>query len=63
MDMPVWLLLAILVVIAVAAPRYGVDSRWPAPDELAPPRPRHRVRDDVAALVRAARQAVHSDGG
>jgi poly(3-hydroxybutyrate) depolymerase len=59
MEMPVWILLAVLVGIALAAPRYGVDSRLPAPGELAAPRPRHRVRDDVAALVRAARQVLH----
>ena len=42
MDMPVWILPVVLVAIAVAAPRYGVDSRLPAPGELAAPRPRHR---------------------
>lgn len=60
MDMPVWILPVVLVAIAVAAPRYGVDSRLPAPGELAAPRPRHRLRDDVAALLRAAGQAVLS---
>ncbi|HEY4419458.1 MAG TPA: hypothetical protein VGN22_08070 [Pseudonocardia sp.] len=60
MDMPVWILPVVLVAIAVAAPRYGVDSRLPAPGELAAPRSRHRVRDDVAALFRAVRQAVHT---
>jgi hypothetical protein len=59
MDMPAWILPVVLVAIAVAAPRYGVDSRLPAPGELAAPRSRHRVRDDVAALFRAARQAIH----
>jgi hypothetical protein len=63
MDMPVWILLVILVAIAVAAPRYGVDSRLPGPGELAAPRPRHRVRDDVVTLFRAARRAVHSHRG
>ena len=60
MDMPVWILPVVLVAIAVAAPRYGVDSRLPAPGELAAPRSRHRVRDDVVALLRAALQTVRS---
>lgn len=59
MDMPVWILPVVLLAIAVAAPRYGVDSRLPAPGELAAPRSHHRVRDDVAALFRVARQSVH----
>jgi hypothetical protein len=60
MDMPVWILPVVLVAIAVAAPRYGVDSRLPAPGELTAPRSRHRVRDDVAALLRAALQIVRA---
>ena len=47
----VWTLLAVLVAIAIAAPRYGVDSRWLPPGEPPPP-PRRRptVRGDLAAL-------------
>lgn len=52
-PMSPWFLLAVLVVIAVAAPRYGVDSRWPGPGEPPPPRPRVRVRDDIGRLVQA----------
>jgi hypothetical protein len=39
MEMPVWLLLTFLVVLAVASPRYGVDSRLPPAggDPWAPP--------------------------
>jgi hypothetical protein len=55
------LVLAFLVVIAVAAPRYGVDSREPPPGEL--PRP-HKggptVRGDLAALGRAVHRMLHS---
>ena len=41
MEMPVWLLLTFLVVLAVASPRYGVDSRLPPAGER--PAPRHRA--------------------
>jgi hypothetical protein len=37
MEMSPWILLAVLVLIALAAPRYGVDSRWPPPGENPPP--------------------------
>jgi hypothetical protein len=57
MEMTPWLLLTVLVVIAIAAPRYGVDSRWPAPGDLPTPRPRHRVGDDLTSIAHAARQA------
>ena len=53
--MTVWLLLAVLVTIAVAAPRYGVDSRFPPPGEPPPPRRGPTVRGDVAALLRVVR--------
>ena len=55
------LVLAFLVVVAVMAPRYGVDSREPPPGEL--PRPHGggpTVRGDLAALGRAVRQMLHS---
>lgn len=47
-----WWLLGVLVMIAVAAPRYGVDSRWPGPGE--PPRPPSgpTLRGDLAWLLR-----------
>lgn len=51
-----WILLTVLVLIALAAPRYGVDSRWPGPGEPPPPRPSSRVRADL----RRVRQAVQS---
>lgn len=60
MEMTPWLLLTVLVVIAIAAPRYGVDSRLPAPGDLPAPRPRHRVRDDLTSIAHAARQAFQS---
>jgi hypothetical protein len=56
-----WLLLTVLTLIALAAPRYGVDSRWPPPGE--PPRPPSgpTPRGDLAAagawLLRLARRA------
>ncbi|HEY0813821.1 MAG TPA: hypothetical protein VGE11_11140 [Pseudonocardia sp.] len=37
MEMSPWLLLAVLALIALAAPRYGVDSRLPSPGEDPPP--------------------------
>lgn len=43
-----WVILAVLVAVALAAPRYGTDSRgeWASP--------RHRVGDDLALLRHAA---------
>jgi hypothetical protein len=58
MEMPVWLLLTFLVVLAVASPRYGVDSRLPPAGERPAPRHRATVRGDVTALIRAARQLL-----
>jgi hypothetical protein len=44
----------VLLVIAIAAPRYGVDSHtsdsWTAGRGAAAPRRRHTVRADAAAL-------------
>jgi hypothetical protein len=40
------LLLAVLVLIALAAPRYGADSRWAG----LPERRRHTVAADLRAL-------------
>ena len=64
------ILLAVLVLIAVAAPRYGVDSRdgadWnPARryDEPPPVRRRHTVRGDLAALGRRITTAAGQSGG
>ncbi|WP_214403499.1 hypothetical protein [Pseudonocardia lacus] len=53
-----WILLTVLVLIALAAPRYGVDSRWLPPGEL--PRPRHGPTPlgDLAALARWIRDHV-----
>lgn len=51
--MPLWFLLAVFVVIALAAPRYGVDSRQLRPGEPPPPEHRRpRLRDDVRAVLR-----------
>lgn len=56
MDMPLWVLLAVFVVIALAAPRYGVDSRRLRPGEPPPPEHRRpRLRDDLRSVVRVAR--------
>jgi hypothetical protein len=60
MDFPAWILLATLVTIALAAPRYGVDSRLPPPGDPPPPRHRPTVRGDLIALARRVRQAFHS---
>lgn len=71
MTMPL-LLLLVLVALALAAPRYGVDTRdsadWnPARryDEPAPVGPRHTVRGDLAALgarlARAFSRPQHTD--
>lgn len=61
MDTTLWVLLIVLVAIALAAPRYGVDSRWPGPGE--PPRPLRppaTVRGDLAALARRVAQLRQS---
>jgi hypothetical protein len=56
MEMTPWILLAVLVLIAVAAPRYGVDSRLPMPGEdPPPPRPVPTPWGDAAALLRRVR--------
>jgi hypothetical protein len=61
MDAVVWALPAVLVAIALAAPRYGVDSRRLAPGEPPPPwSPRRTVRGDLVALARLVRQAFQS---
>jgi hypothetical protein len=54
MEMPIWFLLAVLVAIALAAPRYGVDSRWVGrPGEPPPPpRPQPTPFGDLATLWR-----------
>jgi len=49
------ILLAVLVLIALAAPRYGVDSRWAPPGEPTPPRRGPTPLGDLAVLVRALR--------
>jgi hypothetical protein len=46
------LLPLVLVLIALTAPRYGSDSRWPASGEPPTPRRRSTLRADAAALVR-----------
>jgi hypothetical protein len=56
-----WILLAVLVAIAIAAPRYGVDSRWLPPGEPPPPPERRPTpRGDLVALARRAVQAFQS---
>ena len=57
MEMTPWILLTVLVLIAVAAPRYGVDSR-PAPpgEDPPPPRPVPTPWGDLVALLRLARR-------
>jgi len=51
-----WILLAVLVLIAIAAPRYGVDSRLTPPGpEPPPPRPVPTPWGDAAALLRHVR--------
>jgi hypothetical protein len=66
MDTSLWLLPALLLLIALAAPRYGVDSRdghdWNrrfGPPDPPPPmasRRRSTPAADLAALVRAVRR-------
>ena len=68
MDTSVWLLPAVLVLIALAAPRYGVDSRdgsfwnprFGPPDPPLPMASRRRSTPaaDLAALVRLFRRAT-----
>ena len=56
-----WTLLAVLVVIALAAPRYGVDSRWSPPGEPPPPPGRRPTPwSDVLTVARRLRQTFHS---
>jgi hypothetical protein len=59
MDSTAVILLAVLVLIALAAPRYGVDSRLPPPGEPIPPlrRPPTPVRD-LAAFARRVRPVL-----
>ena len=68
MNTSLWLLPALLLLIAIAAPRYGVDSRdsydWNRrsgpPDPLPPMASRRRSPPaaDLAALVRVVRRAA-----
>ena len=68
MDTSLWLLPALLIVIALAAPRYGVDSRdgydWNrrfGPPDPPPPmssRRRSTPAADLAALARLVRRAA-----
>lgn len=59
MEMSPWILLAVLVLIALAAPRYGVDSRLAPPGEdPPPPRPVPTPWGDLRALARR----IHSFG-
>jgi hypothetical protein len=65
MDTSLWLLPALLVTIALAAPRYGVDSRdgvdWNrriGPPEPPPPMASRRRSTPVAALAGHVRRAV-----
>ena len=47
-----WILLTVLVLIAIAAPRYGVDSRLTPPgEEPPPPRPVPTPWGDLRALA------------
>ena len=68
MDLTLWLLPALLLLIAFAAPRYGVDSRdgydWNrrfGPPDPPPPmasRRRSTPAADLAALARFVRRSV-----
>ena len=68
MDTSLWLLPALLIAIALAAPRYGVDSRdgsfwnprFGPPDPPLPMASRRRSTPaaDLAALVRLIRRAT-----
>jgi hypothetical protein len=56
MEMTPWILLTVLVLIAIAAPRYGVDSRLTPPgEEPPPPRPGPTPWGDAVALFRRVR--------
>ena len=67
-DTSLWLLPALLLLIALAAPRYGVDSRdghdwnrrFGPPDPLPPLASRRRSTPaaDLAALARLVRRAA-----
>ena len=67
-DTSLWLLPALLLLIALAAPRYGVDSRdghdwnrrFGPPDPLPPLASRRRSTPaaDLAALARLVRRAT-----
>jgi hypothetical protein len=73
MNTSLWLLPALLLLIAVAAPRYGVDSRdgydWNrrfGPPDPPPPmasRRRSTPAADLAALTRFVRHAVARRAG
>ena len=73
MDTSLWLLPALLIAIAFAAPRYGVDSRdsydWNrrfGPPEPPPPmasRRRSTPAADLAALARLIRRAMSRGAG
>jgi hypothetical protein len=57
MEMTPWILLAVLVLIAAAAPRYGVDSRpVPPGEDPPPPRPVPTPWGDLATLLRRVRR-------
>ena len=68
MDTSLWLLPALLIAIALAAPRYGVDSRdrydwnrrFGPPDPLPPMASRRRSTPaaDLATLARFVRRAT-----
>ena len=53
-----WILLAVLVAIALAAPRYGVDSRWLPPGEEPRPPGGPTPRDDLVAAARWIRGRI-----
>ena len=56
METTPWILLTVLVLIALAAPRYGVDSRLAPPgEEPPPPRPVPTPWGDAVALFHRVR--------
>jgi hypothetical protein len=69
MDISLWILPALLLVLAIAAPRYGVDTRdgcdWISrsgpPDPPLPLASRRRSTPaaDLAILARFGRRVVH----